>query len=282
VSRKWAVWTALAALVILSQTPQSQGVAQPSPAPTTHAANRTDSNESRITNASEEAVPIRIIEEPIPSQSEQEAEADRREHDAEDLKAQERAAAATENQISPAWAAAIFAFVGTLLIFFTFMETRRVSRAELRAYVCVESISVTPGTARGTPAEFRKKIACHIVIKNSGQTPAYEVRHWAAIDFLPPSEEEKLEVPPLERVHMSTMPPGGVNTSNRFLLKSLTPEDGKALKKNEMALFIWGRVEYLDAFGRPRFTNYKVVGKGRWPLPQNGTPLFCLSGNDSN
>lgn len=179
------------------------------------------------------------------------------------------------------WIVILTAF-GTIALGLTLFEQRRTSRAELRAYVFPDTVVITPRTREDVePKSDRGKPKCLIIIRNTGQTPAYKVRHWGNMDLLPVEAESSLATPHLNLSAKSSIPPGGANTKVCGLDRKLTPAEGTLIKKGALAFFIWGRIEYEDTFGRTHYSNYRMIGTGRWPLPEDANPLFCEEGNDA-
>jgi hypothetical protein len=76
--------------------------------------------------------------------------------------------------------------LGTFLLLLTFWQTRKTSRAELRAYVFPETITLIDGTEDEFRAShFERVPSVHIVIKNFGKTPARNVRHASTLVLWP-------------------------------------------------------------------------------------------------
>jgi hypothetical protein len=85
-----------------------------------------------------------------------------------DLCAQWEAADASRKAANYSLWAVFISLVGTGFLFFTFVESRKVSRAELRAYVLVRAVEIQR-FANGQKFEARVSFA------NSGQTPAFRM-----------------------------------------------------------------------------------------------------------
>ena len=119
----WSVLAAVAGLILRGQAPRAQGVSSPTPTP------KEQSNE-RARDGRDQPAPIRVevVESAEATIANEAREAKSDHHDAEDLKAQIRAADAAKEQVSPAWLAAILSGVGTLLIVWTLCLTRQANR----------------------------------------------------------------------------------------------------------------------------------------------------------
>jgi hypothetical protein len=115
---------------------------------------------------------------------------------------------------------------------------------QLRAYVFVQGgfIGITPDGGG---------FVAHITIKNFGQTPALDFSTWlggGVYDFndVPFPNEIK---PLSQRVNRSIVGPSAdiqINTDSALL------GDLVAIRNKNRAIFVWGGVDYADAFGHPR------------------------------
>jgi hypothetical protein len=120
-------------------------------------------------------------------------------------------------------------------------------------------------------------------VKNSGQTPAYEVIHWGGLDVRRIDEEPLLiALRPLLRQGMNTIPPGGVITKTLHRAALLSEAEINGIIAGSYAIYIWGRIEYKDAFDRDRFTNYRLKFTGQYPPPAGVTMTFCDGGNETD
>lgn len=144
---------------------------------------------------------------------------------------------------------------------------------QLRAYINNVSATVS-NVGAGQFVEVR------VEIKNFGQTPAYNVRHHSQLTLAHfPWNESAIDSVPLST---STMGPG----ANAFNLvrssQALTEELLIGLLTGRYACYVEGRVTYVDAFGRERFTNYRLWVGGDRGFPP-GDALFSDShGNDAS
>jgi hypothetical protein len=157
------------------------------------------------------------------------------------------------------------------------LKQEKTTRLQLRAYIGVESIvavnvaplpsSPPPSTWMGgtattwmpTAATATNPIAgpaMLIVIKNFGATPAKEIRHWAELHL----QEYPLRAP-LPALHTNsggstmTFGPGGGSSKTVSLPAPLSSSEVNDLRQTTKALWVVGRVEYVDAFGKPHFMN---------------------------
>ena len=168
--------------------------------------------------------------------------------------------------------------IGTALLLWTLIETRKTSRSELRAYLFPDACNVLVGVKvynKGQAISF-------IAIKNSGSTPAHKVRHWSEIKIAAATNEGEMISPKsLDGSHQSTIPPGGAITANRLTKAKVTRAEMAAIKNGSFFVFVYGAIEYLDVFDRPHRTDYRLHYSGLWPPPEGATISFCSDGNDA-
>jgi hypothetical protein len=94
--------------------------------------------------------------------------------------------------------------------------------------------------------------------KNAGATPAYKVRGWhqftrgltgqAPFDKIGEFENEAI------------VGPGGNFNLNSTL--TVSPEQLQAVRDRTLSLYVWGRIEYLDAFEKQRHFSFKAIMNG--------------------
>lgn len=178
---------------------------------------------------------------------------------------------------------AVFSLLATIaatgLLIWTFKETRSTSRRELRAYIFPENVGIyclinqIPETENG-------KIGSTVHIKNTGQTPAYNVKHVSHLAIWEQADEVNLVPDSLVGAPSNSMPPGGIVTASRRMKTKITKRQQSGLNKGKLAIYVYGRIEYTDAFGNDQFTLYKF-GFAAWPLPENLTMSFAVTGNEA-
>ncbi len=133
---------------------------------------------------------------------------------------------------------------------------KETAERQLRAYVLVHSIDgMDPVT------QPPLLIPYNFVMKNSGQTPAYQVE----IHIVRALVKKGGEFPPLPPVEdaegmktYSPIPPGGFGHHTVGLTTRITPEIAVAAQHTH-DLYIFGRIRYRDAFGKSRTTNFRYV-----------------------
>jgi hypothetical protein len=125
---------------------------------------------------------------------------------------------------------------------------------QLRAYVFPDQANlVWQGTGRPTEAE--------VVIKNSGQTPAYRLSTSMVTGVAPYPPQDDLVVPAMPANH-TVVPPAGSYSLSVATEKPLTGDQLKAIQKGTQAIYAFGEIAYTDAFGECRVTRYKFYYLG--------------------
>jgi hypothetical protein len=125
---------------------------------------------------------------------------------------------------------------------------------QLRAYVFPDQANlVWGGTAKPTVAE--------IVIKNSGQTPAYRLTTAVVISVSDYPLQGDLRVPLIPDNH-TVVPPAGSHMLSVTMGQPLTGDQIKAIQKGTQAIYVFGESSYADAFGECRTTRYRLFYTG--------------------
>jgi hypothetical protein len=190
------------------------------------------------------------------------------------------------------WALVFVAGITGFLIWIQASETAKATQAmlrqvevttdtaerQLRAYLCVSRSEVK------FPMEGIAVASVHV--KNCGVTPAYEVRHW--IHTWLEAHPLSVSLPtPAEDFKMSTAILGA---SDFHIMESephvIDPNWIPAFGTKMATLYVYGRIEYRDVFGKTRFTNYRLIYGGMHNRPKtkegNGILSHDVDGNDAS
>lgn len=164
-------------------------------------------------------------------------------------------------------------------------ETRRTAERQLRAYVLNSTATIIDGTNLD-PKPFLDRTGqpgMMIEIKNFGQTPAFQLIHWSEMEVSPTAREAAIKPPAsLGKIHPNVIGPGHTNSKSRWLERSLSVQEIAGIQNGTYGIYIYGRIEYVDAFGEPRWSNYKLVyTNAAWPPIGNPRLTFCGDGNDA-
>lgn len=207
-----------------------------------------------------------------------------------------------ENWLGKAWADPVAAFTG--LLFFstvllwvsterTLRHARESSERQLRAYVFVaaQAISASPRRDIMLPIQSNSNALAHMVFKNTGQTPAYDVRIYGEIDLVPwPIEQSTLTAINFNNSNISSSTLGSGQDTHKISLFSrlgsiqpanLSDVEYQGLLSGSLALVAHGEVRYLDAFGKQRWTRYRTFVGGFYSIQGPGMGTHA-EGNAAN
>jgi hypothetical protein len=166
-------------------------------------------------------------------------------------------------------------------------ETRKTAERQLRAYVLNFSTTIFDGGSMN-PKPFVDRAGqpgTVVEIKNFGQTPALEVVHWSEIEVAPVSREQYIKAPEtLTKISTSVIGPGHTSNNSRWLNRALSTQEIDGIKNGTFAIYVYGRIEYVDAFKAKRWSTYKMrYTNAAWPpIGNGGTTNFCSDGNQAN
>jgi hypothetical protein len=163
----------------------------------------------------------------------------------------------------------------TLWQLIALLTLTRTARQQLRAYLFVSRAEIVD-LEMGMPI-------VQVDIKNTGQTPAYNVTHvWRCGSFAYPLTE-KLPLPLLgEPIAWAHLGPGAIVQTHRTAEKKLgNGTSGTELSNRPLAFYVYGEIVYRDAFHKRRFTRYVFFHDG---LPRMGPGhlIAHARGNEAN
>jgi hypothetical protein len=183
----------------------------------------------------------------------------------------------------------------------TFHQTRRTAAAaedgvkhartsaeqQLRAYVMVESISVIyPSKSQlrppsgGGPA--REHLVAFVKVKNSGATPARKVTGLVRCDRF--AQAAECAIPDRPQGNGGSVIGPGHSDKFEYREKVVNAaqftSDIAALRTGPLNLYVWGRIDYEDAFEQERVTFFRHVAR-RDRIDDDGAEVIaCAEGND--
>jgi hypothetical protein len=150
------------------------------------------------------------------------------------------------------------------------------TRAQLRAYVFVRA-KIIHGITDNNILE------AHVEIRNSGQTPAYDLTVVSGLAFstYPPPQSLTLTVPDQDYLSLAgtrmDLGPGD-KTYPVTRGRPLTSEEKANLVSGTKAVWVYGETRYRDTFRRKQWTTYRLMIGG--PFGVSGGDLFgCEEGN---
>jgi hypothetical protein len=149
------------------------------------------------------------------------------------------------------------------------------ARRQLRAYVSVDRAWIEfpePGVPSVT-----------VIVKNAGQTPAHDLRHWIHQWVEKYPLEVQLPIPPEGFVTSSSLL--GAGATHDMWIKHPKPivklpfvdEIGTA----EATIYVYGEIKYKDIFGNQQFVRYRLMYGGR-TKPTPGFLSPCENGNEAS
>lgn len=167
----------------------------------------------------------------------------------------------------------------------------RSSERQLRAYVLIEGADIYDASKIGLHSiqpettilhQWTGYVACDLAIKNSGQTPAKKVRHWAKLAISTAADEHEL-LPPLiqDEQQSSVIAPGGTVSKSLIMLPfPLVEPVLSEVISGAKGIYLVGKIVYLDIFEVERTSIYRLRYAGPWPPMPRGTMNFALHGNN--
>lgn len=154
----------------------------------------------------------------------------------------------------------------------------RHAERELRAYVFVTECNIKNVGIGLVPD-------AGITVKNTGQTPAYRTRAISNIVYSDYPLGGDADIPELQFTAVAaqiTLGPGMMLFPQHGPGRALTEDEFTAIISGAGALFIIGRIHYIDAFGRPRNSHFRMeFGKENMERG-TGDVSGCPEGNDSD
>jgi hypothetical protein len=179
--------------------------------------------------------------------------------------------------------ASIVAFLQFVALIGTVLVMVLNGRRQLRAYVAPENMGIFEGNMVSPPQPARINVpGIAMLIKNSGQTPAYKVVSLAKIAVIAVQDEKiALVLPPMEERFSNTLSAGSTFSKSLWFDRPLTPTEIADIVTGARAIYLYGRIEYQDAFKKRRFTNFRYQYVGQFPPPPNAILNFSDRGNDA-
>ena len=171
-----------------------------------------------------------------------------------------------------------------------FAHTEISTERQLRAYLFVDTIDVMNVAETDDPPEKRSNAyrnrpetgpMAHVIVRNSGQTPGYDVVHWGCIELAPyPQSGPLVEPSPPNHVSRSIVPAGSVLPKTPMLPNALSETEIRGLQDSTLAIYIHGFIKYRDAFGTVRESRYRFRHNGLTGIiGKNTEATGCDDGN---
>lgn len=196
----------------------------------------------------------------------------------DDLEAQRRMAVAAENLTDLTKIEIGLLIMGTAVLLVTIIYSIRSYRLsantaerQLRAYLFVEDVR-----------RWRRKVGdpwmIELKIKNFGQTPAYRVTLVIETQFIDASAEKSFVPPaPTYEVSVTDLAPGHTQTTQQDI-PGLSGQIWNDFKAYQIVIFFWGRIDFVDAYGRKRWIRFRLYQNGGYLLNLS----YCAEGNETS
>jgi hypothetical protein len=154
----------------------------------------------------------------------------------------------------------------------------------LRAYVMPESAGLYDGTTVKPAQPHRNDVpGVLMLIKNSGQSPAYAVVSWMGVDVLPVKDEAMLTAPPVDPQFSLPLAAGTQFSKVVWFDRPLAATEIADIVAGVRAIYVYGRIEYRDAFQQKRFTDFRLhYTSNQFPAAAGAGFNFSIKGNAAN
>ena len=96
-----------------------------------------------------------------------------------------------------------------------------------------------------------------LAFRNTGRTRALDVRMCGRIELMAFPPVEPLREPVAEATTAGIIAPDGEGETRPRMDRAPTIEERRAMARGELAIFVWGRIEYSDIFGSRYVLHYR-------------------------
>jgi hypothetical protein len=123
-----------------------------------------------------------------------------------------------------------------------------------------------------------------MLIKNYGRTPAYSVLSWMEIAVITVVQENIALTVPASLAHQFplTLGSGGSFSKALWFSRALTANEITDIANGTQAIYVYGRIEYTDAFRKKHFTNFRLRYTGQFPPLPSNILNFSERGNEAD
>jgi hypothetical protein len=149
---------------------------------------------------------------------------------------------------------ALFTVVLSIATILLWTGGERHSERELRAYVFPVEIKVENFKTQ-TP------IVAFVKVENSGNTPAHKFTCYAKM-VAGPLPQKDFSRPEEANLPASYLGPGEVMWFTPHGDRLLTAEESEAITQGTAAIYVFGEIRYVDAFGKRRHTTFRAIARG--------------------
>jgi hypothetical protein len=169
-------------------------------------------------------------------------------------------------------------FISTCLLFWATWQlvrgAKETSIQQLRAYVFaglddVEKLFFNENGCLGAA----------LIIKNYGQTPAYNLKGCAFIGFYKLPLSEILHPPNYSNGSLGCLAPNQIFRLYPTLTTKLSQPEMDAIKTGKIGIYVWGYLEYIDIFKIHRKTQFKMLSTSTHF--DDRVLTYCSDGNEA-
>ena len=155
-------------------------------------------------------------------------------------------------------------------------DARESSERQLRAYVFITAAKIHD-------FGIQSPIKAQIIIKNSGQTPAYNLVPWIGItiEYFPLTATLQRPGEGMKQSRAS-LGPGTERQLSVTAGRPLTPIEIDDIKAGTKAIYIHGEAIYCDTFKRERFIRFRLMYGGGAGIAPEGAMTHCEEGNETS
>jgi hypothetical protein len=109
--------------------------------------------------------------------------------------------------------------------------------------------------------------AVRVDVKNQGLTPAYDLFHWANIELREFPLIGRFDVYCVKSPSRCIIASGDANLAFPTFKRDLTLDEEQAILANDMAIYVYGEIDYRDAFAKRHLTQFRFRCNGQgYPL----------------
>ncbi len=181
--------------------------------------------------------------------------------------------------------ASIVAFLQFAALIWTVLVMIFNGRRQLRAYVAVDTVGIFEGNMVSPPQPARVNTpGIAMFIKNYGQTPAYKVVSMFRIAVIAVTDEVLSLVLPeqLEERFATTLSSGSTFNKAVWFDRPLTPNEIADIGTGVRAIYVYGRIQYVDAFKKKRISNFRLHYTGQFPPLPDAVLSISDKGNEAS
>ena len=166
-------------------------------------------------------------------------------------------------QVVTAIASTAIALFALLLTITSTWRSEKTAKQLSRAYISVEKVNILQFGQGQRPL-----IVC--AIRNTGQTPAYDVRFATLGAYGDVGTEERLKPANIKGPSQSIIGPGGHSYSSTPLKMPLSAEQAARIADGQAYIGVVGVASYRDVFGARHYLEFRSIFGGAFGVNSSG------------